>query len=60
MLKFTAVQLVDNEDVIGMILVICQTKILQCFELYANIERIQFPPQTLNQYLINHNIIDAT
>jgi len=38
MLKFTAVQLVNNEDMKDMILVIHQTKILQCYELYTNIE----------------------
>ena len=37
MLKFTAVQLVDDEDVRGMIFVINQSEILQCYELYANI-----------------------
>ena len=34
---FTATQLVDNEDVKGMVLVIYQTEILQCCKLYANI-----------------------
>ena len=38
MLKFTAIQLVDNKDLKGMISVIRQTEILQCCELYANIE----------------------
>ena len=38
MLKFTAVQLVDNKYVKGMISVIHQIEILQCCKLYANIE----------------------
>ena len=38
MLKFTAVQLVDDEAVKGMISIIRKSEILQCCELYANIE----------------------
>ena len=43
MLKFIAAQIVDNHYVKGMISVICQTEILQCCELYANIERNTAP-----------------
>ena len=46
MLKFVAVQLVDNRDVKGMIFFIGHTKILQCYEFYANIKCNTFP--TLN------------
>ena len=38
MLKFITVQLVDDEDVKGMIYVIRQYESLQCSELYANIK----------------------
>ena len=50
MLKFIVVRLVDDEDVKGMIFVIRQSKILQCCELYANIERNIVP--TLNPELV--------
>ena len=43
MLKFIAVQLVDDEDVEAMIYVICQSEILQYCELNANIELHTFP-----------------
>ena len=59
MLKFTTVQLVDIEDMKGMIYVIFQIETLQCCELYANIKCNTVPTQTLNQYLINHNIIPS-
>jgi len=55
MLKFTTVQLVDNEDMKGMNLVIRQTKILQCCELYANIERNKVPtpkPELVSLFII--------
>ena len=38
MLKFTTMQLIGNEDVKGMISVVCQHEILSCIELYANIQ----------------------
>jgi len=50
MFKFTIIQLVDNEDMKGMISIICQTQILLCCELYANIERNIVP--TLNPELV--------
>ena len=49
MLKFTAVQFVDNEDVKGTILVIHQTEILQCCKLYAYIKRNIVPTLNLKQ-----------
>ena len=52
MLKFIVVQLVDNEDIKGMILVIRQTEIIQFCELYANIKRNTVP--TPNPKLVPH------
>ena len=52
MLKFIVVQLVDNEDIKGMILVIRQTEIIQFCELYANIKRNTVP--TPNAKLVPH------
>ena len=51
MIKFIAVQLVDNEDVKGMISVVCQHKALTCIELYANIQLHTLPtpkPQSVS------------
>ena len=59
MLKFIVVRLVDDEDVKGMIFVIRQSKILQCCELYANIELHILPstnPQPIPHKMINHTI----
>jgi len=47
MLKFIAVQLVNNEDVKCMISIIRQTEILQSCELYANIKRSTVPTPNL-------------
>ena len=52
MLKFTVVQLVDDKNVKGMFFVIRQSEILQCFELYENIERNTL--STLNPEPIPH------
>jgi len=52
MLKFIAVQLVDNEDMKGMISVIRQIKILQYCELYANVEHNTVP--TPKPKLVSH------
>jgi len=52
MLKFITVQLVDDEDVKGMIYVIRQYESLQCSELYANIKLHIIP--TPNPQPISH------
>ena len=52
MLKFTVVQLVDNEDVKGMISIVCQHEVLTCIELYAKIQLHTLP--TLNPQPISH------
>ena len=57
MLKFIAVQLVDDEDVKGMIVVFRQHEVLTCIE-FQTFSFIHFSPRTLNQYLMNPNIIE--
>jgi len=61
MLKFKAVQLVDDKEVKGMIFVIRQSEILQCCELYANIKLHTLPhqPQYYPQSHYSHTF-DAT
>ena len=59
MLKFIAVQLVDDEDVEAMIYVICQSEILQYCELNANIELHTFPipnPQPVPHQFTNNKL----
>ena len=38
MLKFIAIQIVDNEDIKGMIFVVRQYEVITCIELDANIQ----------------------
>ena len=52
MLKFTEVQLVDDEDIKGMIFVVRQHKALACIELYANIQLHTLP--TPNPQPVSH------
>ena len=52
MLKFTAMQLIDDEDIKGVIFVVRQHEILSCIELYANIELHTLP--TPNPKPISH------
>ena len=61
MLKFKAVQLVDDKEVKGMIFVIRQSEILQCCELYENIKLHTLPhqPQYYPQSHYSHTF-DAT
>ena len=54
MLKFTEVQLVDDEDIKGMIFVVRQHKALACIELYANIQLHTLP--TTNPQTVSHEL----
>ena len=64
MLKFTAMQLVDDKDVKCMIFIVCQHAILSSIELYENIHLYRLPtpnpqPQYYPQSRYSH-IFDAT